>query len=116
MNTTRAFGTWYGTLDESTRNAVIAAVEMLADAGPVLGRPLVDRINGSKHHNMKELRPRNAARNCRILFIFDPRRQIILLLGGDKTGQWRSWYQTSIPQAERLYDTYLEDLRTEGSI
>jgi hypothetical protein len=34
------------------------ALDELAVCGPQLGRPLVDRIHGSKIHNLKELRPR----------------------------------------------------------
>ena len=48
-----------------------------------------------------------------MLFIFDPRRTAILLLGGDKTGRWHEWYEVAIPLADRLYDDYLEELRTE---
>src|SRR5579859_7182608 len=49
-----------------------------------------------------------------VLFAFDPRRTAILLLGGDKTGRWASWYRRAIPEADRLYDDYLEELRREG--
>ncbi|MGA2307748.1 MAG: type II toxin-antitoxin system RelE/ParE family toxin, partial [Acidimicrobiales bacterium] len=54
---------------------------------PILGRPVVERIHSSRHHNMKELR---AAKDgvLRVLFMFDPRRQAILLIGGDKSEQW----------------------------
>jgi hypothetical protein len=48
---------------------------------------------------MKELRP--AGTSIRILFIFDPRRQAILLLGGDKAGNWKSWYDRNIPVADQ---------------
>jgi hypothetical protein len=48
--------------------------------------------------------------SIRILFIFDPRRQAILLLGGDKAGNWKSWYDTNIPIAERRHNNWL---RTE---
>ena len=53
---------------------------------------------------MKELRPRGEAKDCRVLFMFDPRRQAILLLGGDKSGQWERWYIEAIPEAEGLLD------------
>lgn len=35
-------------------------------------------------------------------------------MGGDKTGQWAKWYATAIPEAERLYETHLDDLVDEG--
>lgn len=49
-----------------------------------------------------------------MLFVFDPRREAILLVGGDKSGQWAAWYVTAIPLAEQLYADYLDELRAEG--
>jgi hypothetical protein len=109
---TNEFGDWFGELDDEVREDVIAAVEMLEADGPVLGRPFVDTLQGSRIANLKELRPRGG--NIRILFAFDPRRSAILLVGGDKTGRWREWYREMIPIAERLYEEYLEELRREG--
>lgn len=43
----------------------------------------------------------------RVLFCFDPRRQVILLLGGDKTGEWNDWHEWAVPLADDLYDEYL---------
>lgn len=31
-----------------------------------------------------------------LLFMFDPRRQVILLLGGDKSGQWNDCYDWAV--------------------
>jgi hypothetical protein len=100
---------WYFTLDEDAMAAVTGAIDLLEVEGPTLGRPTVDKVNGSKFHSMKELRP--AGTSIRILFIFDPRRQAILLLGGDKAGNWTNWYDKNIPIAERRYDDWLA---TEG--
>jgi hypothetical protein len=33
----------------------------------------------------------------------------ILLIAGDKAGQWRTWYDRAIPRAEELYAVYLEE-------
>jgi hypothetical protein len=87
-----------------------SGVRQLADFGPSLGRPLVDRIKGSRHHNMKELRSDRSGENLRVLFVFDPRRTAILLLGGDKSGAWREWYDTFIPIADDLYDIHLQEI------
>lgn len=76
---------------------------------------MVDRIVGSRHHNMKELRASKGAA-LRVLFALDPRRQVILLLGGDKTGQWSARYAWAIPVADELYDNYLDEIRKEGLI
>ena len=65
---------------------------------------------------MKELRIRLGQQQLRILFIFDPRRIAVLLLGGRKTGQWNAWYPAAIAKADELYDTLLEELSQEGQI
>jgi hypothetical protein len=44
----------------------------------------------------------------RILFIFDPVRNAVLLVAGDKSGRWKEWYAEAIPAAEALYEAYLE--------
>ena len=57
---------------------------------------------------MKELRPGCAGRSeIRILFMFDPQRSAILLVGGDKAGRWGLWYRKAIPQAERIYEQWI---------
>ena len=61
---------------------------------------------------MKELRPGSSGKSeIRILFAFDPIRQAILLVAGDKSGQWQRWYRKNIPIADELYDWHLEQLR-----
>jgi hypothetical protein len=40
----------------------------------------------------------------------------ILLVGGDKTGRWREYYEEKIPEADRLYDEHLKELSEEGEI
>jgi hypothetical protein len=63
---------WIGTLDERTRAQVVDAIDRLAEAGPALGRPLVDSIAHSSVHNLKELRPGSAGRSeVRIMFAFE---------------------------------------------
>jgi hypothetical protein len=83
----------------------MAAVEMLEAHGPALGRPLVETITSSRHHNMKELR----TGTVRALFAFDPNRRAVILLGGDKRGDWTGWYERNIPVADDLYDVYLRE-------
>ncbi len=113
------FGSWYARLTEDDQDAIIARVELLAQAGPALGRPSVDNMHQSRHPNMKELR---AERGLRVLFAFDPRRIVILLIGGDKTPDdpaspsWNCWYEQYVPIADDLYDAHLRELREEGLI
>ena len=100
---------WLRALDATTRKRVIEAVDALAEGGPGLGRPLVDSIRGSTIANLKELRPGTV----RILFCFDPWRSSILLVAGDKDGQWNKWYQEAIPLAEQRYGIYLEERKQD---
>ena len=105
---------WLKVVDEDTYDQVVAALQILAEVGPGLGRPLVDTIVGSRHKNMKELRPGSSGRSeVRILFAFDPQRHAIMLLAGDKQDTWTKWYRTNIPIADDRYDEHLENLKKE---
>jgi hypothetical protein len=48
---------WLLSLDKDSRAQFDAAMVILRDRGPALGRPLVDTIAESRHRNMEELRP-----------------------------------------------------------
>jgi hypothetical protein len=86
---------------------VAQAVAALREEGPALGRPLVDRLKATRIHHLKELRPGSRGRSeIRIIFAFDPSRSALLLLGGDKAGNWQRWYRDNIPLAEQLYLDY----------
>jgi hypothetical protein len=110
---TDQFGAWWNTLTEEEQDSIAVAVGVLERRGPGLGRPWVDNLKRSRHANMKELRPRGG--HLRIMFAFDPRRTAILLLGGDKSGEWAAWYERAIPEADRLYDEHLAELHDEGT-
>ncbi len=115
VNITDEFRDWWDGLKVAQQEDVAARVELLEQNGPVLGRPVVDRVKASAFHNMKELRCSSDGA-LRVLFAFDPRREAILLLGGDKSGDWSEWYERAVPEADRLYTEYLRDLRREGLI
>jgi hypothetical protein len=87
----------------------VQAIDLLAEVGPGLGRPLVDTITDSSIANLKELRPGTV----RILFVFDPWRSAILLVAGDKAGHWNAWYKQAIPLAEQHYEIYLKERAQE---
>lgn len=93
--------------DPLAADKVEEALDELAERGPELGRPLVDRLHSSKIHNLKELRPRTPGTSeVRMLFVFDPGRQAIILVAGDKAGTWNRWYAEAIPLAEQRYAVY----------
>jgi hypothetical protein len=98
---------WFDTLDEDSEEQVTAALRVLRQEGPALGRPFVDTITGARHTNLKELRPGSSGRSkIRILFAFDPERAAILLVGGDKAGEWSKWYRKAIPLADDRLDQH----------
>jgi hypothetical protein len=115
VEVTDEFLVWWSTLTIDQQEAVTDRIDVLMERGPDLGRPIVDRIHASRHQSMKELRAAKGGA-LRVLFSFDPRRQAILLLGGDKSGEWNDWYEWAVPLADDLYDAYLEELKKEGLI
>ncbi|WP_245348206.1 type II toxin-antitoxin system RelE/ParE family toxin [Paeniglutamicibacter psychrophenolicus] len=61
---------------------------------------------------MKELRPGSSGRSeLRVLFAFDPLRQAIMFIAGDKAGNWDRWYKKNIPVADDLFDDHLRSLK-----
>lgn len=100
--------------DRDSHRLVNQAILVLERNGPGEGRPLVDTVTASRIANMKELRPPSAGHSeVRILLVFDPWRSVILLVAGDKAGQWEKWYRTAILRAEQLYEDYLAERRKE---
>lgn len=93
------------------RRELIATVGVLEEYGPMLGRPEVDTLKDSKYKNMKELRFNADGGVWRVAFAFDPERNAILLVAGDKSGgSERTFYRRLIEKAERRYREHLEDL------
>jgi len=103
---TNEIAEWIEYLDDDGKEAILKVLIILSEIGPSLGRPYVDSVQRSRYRNLKELRVQNKQRLFRIFFAFDPRRQGILLIGGDKSGD-KQFYQRMIPIAEKLYKRYL---------
>jgi hypothetical protein len=100
--------------DPASADLVAEAIDLLAEHGPALGRPLVDRLKGSAFHHMKELRPGSAGSSeIRMIFAFDPVREAVLLVAGDKSGRWQAWYRTAIPLADSRFEEHLSSLKEE---
>ena len=90
---------------------MLAHAKLLEEFRPNLGRPTVDTLKGSKHANMKELRFAWNGEVWRVSFAFDPKRQAILLVGGDKDGaDQRRFYRRLIALSDERYDTHLASL------
>ena len=97
---TAEFQRWSRGLDPESRDIVLGAISRIVAGGPTKGRPHVDVIHGSRMRKLKEAR---IDRGKRVLFAFDPDQNVVMLVGGDKTGKWNRWYPRNIELAERLY-------------
>ena len=105
---TDEFEKWFLDLNESDSIAVARVVGLLEAKGTALGFPYSSSITGSQYP-LRELRVQSRGRPLRVFYAFDPLRQAVLLLGGDKTGDNR-FYVKMIPRAEALWESYLQDL------
>lgn len=60
---------------------------------------------------MEEQRPGSSGSSeIRLIFAFDPRREAIVLVAGDKSGAWTQWYPEAIPPADDRYTAHLDQL------
>ena len=106
-----AFDTEFAALVEELQDELLAPAKLLAEFGPNLGRPTVDTLKGSRHANMKKLRFAWNSQVWRVAFAFDPQRQAILLVGGDKGGaDQRRFYKRLLTVADERYDDHLGSL------
>jgi hypothetical protein len=102
------FEEWFFDLDVEVQDSIAMVLDVLEEQGAALGRPYVDTIKGSAFTNMKELRVQHDGDHYRLLFAFDPQRQAVILIGGNKRGDKR-WYEVNIPIADRRFREYLEE-------
>jgi hypothetical protein len=85
---------------------VTFSVKLLEERGVTLPFPHSSAIEGTKPA-MRELPVQSKGEPLRVLYIFDPKRQAVLLVGGNKTGDDR-FYEREVPHAEKVYQQYLE--------
>lgn len=103
----------FAELSESVQDELLAQAGVPEQFGPDLGRPRVDTLKGSRHSNMKELRFDADGGVWRIAFAFDPGREAILLVAGDKSGvSQKRFYRTLIRTADARFDAHLARLKT----
>jgi hypothetical protein len=108
--TVECFDDWFLGLNAAEQQDVLAAIFVLEQFGPGLGRPYVDSLKGTdKVKNLKELRVQHKGKPFRLFFAFDPRRQAVMLCGGDKSGN-KHFYEMMISIAEREFLDYLQGL------
>lgn len=108
---TGEFEDWFMELPDLDAVAVDRVVGLLERLGVTLGHPYSSEVKGTSVA-MRELRVQSGGRPLRVFYAFDPLRQAVLLLGGEKTGDDR-FYETFVPRAEKLWMQYLEELQSE---
>ena len=107
----QAFESEFGALPTTVQDELLAHARVLETFGPTLGRPWVDTLKGSRYPNMKELRFNASGGVWRIAFAFDPNRQAILLVAGDKAGVTeRRFYRQLIRKADDRFFQHLNRL------
>lgn len=103
---TSEFEEWFLGLSEVDARAVVRGVGLLEAKGLGLGFPYSSALSGSRYA-LRELRVQSQGRPLRIVYAFDPQRQAVLILGGDKTGDDR-FYAWAIPKADAIWCQYLQ--------
>jgi len=113
VNTSDEFDAWWEEQPDDLRDVVAGYVGLLKVYGPNLGRPYADRLEHSSLANLKELRVQYRGEPYRVLFAFDPRREALLLLAGNKAGDKR-WYRKNIPRVEEIFARHLKELEADN--
>ncbi len=107
-----AFDAEFKALSLPVKEAFATSITLLRTYGPKLGRPYVDTLAKSRHANMKELRFTADDGVWRVAFAFDPERQAIILVAGDKSGVAQSrFYKGLITKADKRFGAHLETLK-----
>ena len=108
--TTTLFDAWYEQQTASLQDEMLAALKILREFGPHLGRPHVDTVKGSKYPNMKELRVQFSGHPVRAFFAFDPERRAIVLCAGGKAGvNEKRFYKEMIKCADAEFSHHLKN-------
>ena len=105
----------FRSLHRQVQDEVYAVAHLLKQFGPLLGRPRVDTLNGSRHANMKEMRFGATDGEWRLAFAFDPMRNAVSLVAGDKSDtSARRFYRALIRKADERFDRHLARLANKG--
>jgi hypothetical protein len=99
-------------LDKYIQDELLAHAKLLEKFGPQLGRPYVDTLKGSKYSNMKEIRFKTKDGVWRVAFAYDPKRQAVLLIAGNKSGvSQKRFYNELIRKADERFSDYLKTVK-----
>ena len=104
---TDEFKVWYEGLTEAEQDRVAFSIGLLEARGVTLPFPYSSAIQGASFA-LRELRTQAEGDPLRTFYAFDPSRQAVLLIGGDKTGD-ENFYNRMIRIAERIWKEYLAE-------
>lgn len=106
------FAAEFSSLSEPVQDELLSQAQRLAQSGPLLGRPRVDTLKGSRFANMKELRFDADGSVWRAAFAFNPVREAIILIAGSKSGvSEKSFYKRLIDVADARYSKHLSTFK-----
>jgi len=107
--TTTVFADWLNAQSVEVMAEVASVILLLREHGHRLARSHADTLKGSTFANMKELRVKTSEAEIRIAFAFDPKRQAVVLVAGDKRGvNQKRFYKRLIAKADSLFSEYLQ--------
>lgn len=105
---TDEFVAWYRALvDQAQIEEVAFLVDLLQDRGVALGHPYSSALKGASFP-LRELRGTVGKAELRVVYAFDPHRDAVLIIGGDKNGE-KNFYDRIIALAERIWKEYLRE-------
>ena len=101
----------FDAFSKTVQDELLAAALAIKELGPSADRPHVATLINPRHPNMKELRFRADGGVWRVAFAFNPQRNAILLVAGDKSGVSEpKFYKRLIDKADKRYKEHLDDL------
>ena len=104
---TDEFKAWFDSLEQDEQDRLYRSVGLPEAMGVNLGFPYTSAIRGASFA-LRELRTQSEGDPLRTFYAFDPARQAVLLIGGDKTADDR-FYERMVPLAERSWAEYLQE-------
>jgi hypothetical protein len=102
------FEKWFLELQDPDAEAVARVIGILEIKGTTLDFPYSSAIQGTTFA-LRELRIQSQGKPLRVFYAFDPKRQAVLLIGGDKTGDKR-FYEKMIRLSEQIWQKYLIEM------
>jgi hypothetical protein len=106
------FTLWWESLTEAEQEDIDVSVQLLERFGVLLDYPYSSAVHQSKYPHLRELRVQHGGKPYRVLYAFDPNRDAVLLIGGNKMGKDNKWYKQFVPMADKIYDRHLQEIQT----